>query len=73
MNKGQLWKIFMKTGKVSDYLNYKNAEDHDYPLEDNSEMSEELAQEFAKTLGEDVADDDEEYYDVNQNGRFSDS
>ncbi len=27
MNKKDLWNIFMKTGKVSDYLRYKNAAD----------------------------------------------
>ena len=27
MNKKDLWLIFTKTGKVEDYLNYKNFED----------------------------------------------
>ena len=42
MTKKELWRIFMKTGKVSDFLNYKNASDS----EDDMEISEEFAQEF---------------------------
>lgn len=44
MNKKELWQVFMKTGKVSDYLNYKNARDSESfpPYED-----EEIAEEFA--------------------------
>ena len=42
MNKKQLWEKFMSTGKVSDYLNYKKAEnlfDDDF---DDSEFSDEF-------------------------------
>ena len=35
MTKKQLWEVFMKTGRVSDYLMYKKAEDR--PDFDNSE------------------------------------
>ena len=50
MNKNELWQIFMKTGKVSDYLNYKK-----HPviqgdclkiLKDNAEMNKLLGGEF---------------------------
>ncbi len=44
MNKKDLWNIFMKTGKVSDYLNYKKAKD--YPLSGFPELEEETAEEF---------------------------
>ncbi len=43
MTKKELWRIFMKTGKVSDFLNYKNASDSE---DDDMEISEEFAQEF---------------------------
>ena len=42
MNKKELWDTFMKTGKVSDYLNYKKAKD--FPLSDYPD--EETAEEF---------------------------
>lgn len=43
MTKKDLWRIFMKTGRVSDFLNYKNASDSE---DDDMEISEEFAQEF---------------------------
>lgn len=43
MTKKELWRIFMKTGRVSDFLNYKNASDRE---DDDMEISEEFAQEF---------------------------
>lgn len=70
MDKSQLWKKFMQTGKVSDYLNYKNAQS---PFEDDAEISEELAQEYIRNFGREIPDDDEDFYDVDQNGRYSDS
>lgn len=70
MDKSQLWKKFMQTGKVSDYLNYKNAQS---PFEDDAEISEELAQEYVRNFGREIPDDDEDFYDVDQNGRYSDS
>lgn len=74
MDKGQLWKKFMQTGKVSDYLDYKNAKSEEqYPFEDDAEISEELAQEYVRNFGEEISDYDEEFYDVDQNGRYSDS
>ena len=42
MNKKDLWNTFMKTGKVSDYLEYKKA--REFPLSDYS--NEETAEEF---------------------------
>ena len=42
MTKKELWRIFMKTGRVSDFLNYKNASDS----EEDLELSEEFAEEF---------------------------
>ena len=64
MNKQDLWNTFMKTGKVSDYLNYKKAKD--FPLSDFPE--EEAAEEFYLQN----PDAREGFYD-NQNGRYSDS
>ena len=64
MNKKDLWDTFMKTGKVSDYLNYKKAKD--FPLSDYPE--EETAEEFYLWN----PDAKEGFYD-NQDGRYSDS
>ena len=47
MTKKELWKIFMKTGKVSDFLNYKNAPDS---MEDAG-LSQEFAEEFRRENG----------------------
>lgn len=44
MNKQDLWNIFMKTGKVSDYLRYKNAVDKHPDFLDSMDM--EAAEEF---------------------------
>lgn len=46
MDKKSLWRKFMKTGKVSDYLNYKNAKSNidNLPIYDD-EFSEEFAEE----------------------------
>ncbi|MCM1545154.1 MAG: hypothetical protein NC110_07645 [Ruminococcus sp.] len=46
MDKKSLWRKFMKTGKVSDYLNYKNASQNvdSLPIYDD-EFSEEFAEE----------------------------
>lgn len=44
MNKKDLWNIFMKTGKVSDYLRYKNASDSYNGSLDSMDM--EAAEEF---------------------------
>lgn len=63
MNKKELWNTFMKTGKVSDYLNYKKAED--FPL---SYPDEETAEEFYMNN----PDAEEGFYDI-QNRRHSDS
>lgn len=49
MTKKELWKIFMKTGRVSDFLNYKNAPDG---IED-SELSQEFAEEFINNYDSD--------------------
>ncbi len=44
MNKKDLWNIFMKTGKVADYLRYKNAADRHLDTLDSMDM--EAAEEF---------------------------
>ena len=44
MNKKELWNIFMKTGKVSDYLRYKNAPSE--RKDDLDSMDMEAAEEF---------------------------
>ena len=49
MNKKELWQVFMKTGRVSDYLNYKNARDEERPCE-RDELSEEFAEEFVNNF-----------------------
>lgn len=49
MTKKELWKIFMKTGKVSDFLNYKNAPDS---MEDAG-LSQEFAEEFINNYDSD--------------------
>ena len=41
MNKKQLWEKFMSTGKVSDYLSYKRA-DNGFEDDDEVEFSEEF-------------------------------
>ena len=42
MNKHELWENFIRTGKVSDYLKYKNASDYG----DDSAFDEEFADEL---------------------------
>ncbi len=66
MTKRELWNTFMKTGKVSDYLNYKRA--IDFSQSDYPDMGEEAAEEFYLNN----PDAKEGYYD-SQNGRYSDS
>lgn len=74
MTKKELWQIFMKTGKVTDYLNYKNAKDipDSFPVFEDEEVSEEFAADFINNFDSDFPDY-EEYGDDNQNGRFGDS
>lgn len=64
MNKKDLWNTFMKTGKVSDYLNYKKA--REFPISDYPD--EETAEEFYMNNPHAK----EGFYD-NQDGRYSDS
>lgn len=73
MTKKDYWQIFMKTGKVSDYLNYKNAKEEEdaFPPFDE-EVSDEFAVDFINNFDSDFPAL-EEYEDVDQNGRFSDS
>ncbi len=60
MNKKELWQIFMKTGKVSDYLNYKNARDEQgFPLEDDEEISEEFALDYINNFDTDFPEIDD--------------
>lgn len=49
MTKKELWQIFMKTGRVSDFLNYKNASDD----EADTELTEEFAEEFINNYDND--------------------
>ncbi|MBQ4348672.1 MAG: hypothetical protein IKB94_03090 [Clostridia bacterium] len=49
MNKRELWENFMKTGRVSDYLKYKKAQERpSFGFEDDNltEFSEELSEDF---------------------------
>lgn len=52
MNKRELWEVFMKTGRVSDYLKYKKAEERpvfDINEDDMTEFSGEFFDEFPGT------------------------
>ena len=42
MNKRQLWENFIKSGKISDYLKYKNASAYEIPDAYDEEVAEEL-------------------------------
>ena len=51
MNKRDLWEAFIKTGRVSDYLKYKRAEER--PAFDKSEeMMTEFAEEFIEDFSQ---------------------
>lgn len=57
MNKNELWQIFMKTGKVSDYLNYKNARDEQVlPVYEDEEFSEEFASDYDDNSDKEFSD-----------------
>lgn len=60
MNKKDLWQKFMKTGKVSDYLNYKNANEF---IDELPVYDEEFAEEFAEEEQDDY--DDESFGEEN--------
>ncbi len=45
MTKKQLWEIFMKTGRVSDYLRYQKAEER-LDFEGSEEIMTEFSEEF---------------------------
>ena len=64
MNKRDLWDIFMKTGKISDYLNYTRAE----RVPDDDDFDYEIVEEF-------YSDDPnlEDYNYDSEDGRYSDS
>ena len=49
MNKKELWDVFMKTGRVSDYLKYTKAIQSSYDGDATWEEQAEIAEEF---LGE---------------------
>ena len=66
MNKKELWQKFMKTGKVTDYLDYKNAKE-------SPDIFEEYDAEFSNEISPDLERRFEEYEDDNQYGRFSDT
>ena len=42
MNKRELWENFIRTGKVSDYLKYKNASAYDSSSSPDEEFADEL-------------------------------
>ncbi len=49
MTKRELWEAFMRTGRVSDYLKYKKAEERpafDYQEDNLTEFSEDLFEDF---------------------------
>ena len=66
MNKKELWQKFMKTGKVTDYLDYKNAKE-------SPDIFDEYDAEFSNEISPDLERRFEEYEDDNQYGRFSDT
>ncbi len=54
MNKKELWRKFMSTGSVSDYLEYKKARDRELVSDIfDSEVSPEFAQEFINNFDSD--------------------
>ena len=72
MTKKDLWRKFMKTGSVADYLEYSRAKDEsDVPNWFDDEMSAEFAEEFINNFDGDFPEmepvntevDDEEYFD----------
>ncbi len=54
MTKWELWEVFMRTGRVSDYLKYKKAEER--PAFDNSE---EIMTEFSQEFFEEYPEQDD--------------
>ena len=61
MNKNELWQIFMKTGKVSDYLNYKNARDEQVlPVYEDEEFADEFVSDYHDNSDSDFPDVDME-------------
>lgn len=45
MTKKQLWEVFIKTGRVSDYLKYKKAEER-LDFDSSEEIMTEFSEEF---------------------------
>ena len=75
MTKKELWRKFMKTGRIADYLAYQRAKEQpETPLE--SLFSEELADEFIQNFDVDFPNvqgvptsvDAEEYFDEDDPG-----
>ena len=66
MNKKELWQKSMNTGKVTAYLDYKNAKE-------SPDIFEEYDAEFSNEISPDLERRFEEYEDDNQYGRFSDT
>ena len=71
MNKKELWKRFMKTGRISDYLAYQRARDREDNGDFSAMFSSELAEEFAQNFDNDfpameptaATVDEQEYFD----------
>lgn len=64
----------MKTGRVSDFLNYKNASDvgDEFPFYPDEEISSEFAEDFINNYDSDFPET-QVYENDNQDGRYSDS
>ncbi len=45
MTKRELWEVFMRTGRVSDYLKYKKAEDR-FAVDNSEEIMTEFSREI---------------------------
>lgn len=71
MNKKELWRIFMKTGRVSDYLNYKNARDSERPPE-HDVFSEEFAEEFVNNFDGDFPEMQKSQTEISSSEEYED-
>ena len=73
MNKKELWRIFMKTGRVSDYLNYKNARDEKKitPFS-GDEFSEEFAEEFVNNFDGDFPEMQKQQSEISSSEEYED-
>ena len=73
MNKKELWRKFMSSGSVSDYLEYKKARDRELVRDIfDSEVSPELAEEFINNFDSDFPAMDRKKTNMIYDGEYSD-